>query len=173
MSPASPDLVGRVGRIEDREAIRVLVGRYCLAMDNKDFDLVGKLFAESARFGWVDGSFITESCAAIVAMYRDRLAAAGPSFHYTHDQFVEWDATDRDKASGLVLCHAETSNGGKQYRVAIRYSDRYLRGRDGQWRFQERLLGFLYNAPVSEYDGILCRNDRIVLTSGNRAAHWP
>src|SRR5204862_5630644 len=92
--PESLDLAGRVGRIEDREAIRVLVGRYCLAMDNKDFDLVAKLFAENARFGWVDGAFTTDGCAAIVAMYRDRLASAGPSFHYTHDQFVAWDETD-------------------------------------------------------------------------------
>jgi uncharacterized protein (TIGR02246 family) len=162
----------RIRRIEDREAIRVLAGRYALAMDNKDFDLVAELFAPDARFGWIDGAFAFDGREAIVAMYRDRLKDAGPSFHYTHDQIVEWNPADDDRATGLVLGHAETSSGPAQSLVAIRYHDRYVR-RDGRWLFQERLLAFLYNTPVAQYDGILMTPDRIRLPTGSKRAHWP
>lgn len=162
----------RIRRIEDREAIRVLVGRYALAMDNKDFDLVADIFAEDGRFGWVDGAFAFEGREAIVGMYRDRLKSAGPSFHYTHDQFVTWDEADGDRAGGLVLGHAETSAGPSQRLVAIRYHDRYVR-EGGRWLFQERLLAFLYNIPVADYDGVLGVSDRIRLPTESRAAHWP
>lgn len=165
-------LESRIRRIEDREAIRVLVGRYALAMDNKDFDLVAEIFAPDGRFGWVDGAFDIRGRDEIVTMYRTRLASAGPSFHYTHDQFVTWDEADADRATGLVLGHAETAAGASQGLVAIRYHDRYVR-LGGRWVFQERLLGFLYNVPVAEYDGILKKADRICLPGGAKPAHWP
>lgn len=168
----SAALERRIRRIEDREAIRELVGRYGLAMDNKDFDLVAKIFAQDGRFGWVDGAFEIVGRDAIVEMYRTRLATAGPSFHFTHDQFIDWDPLDEDRATGLVLAHAETAAGPAQGLVAIRYHDRYVR--QGEcWLIQERLLGFLYNVPVAEYDGILMKSDRIYLTSGAKRAHWP
>ena len=107
----SAALERRIRRIEDREAIRELVGRYGLAMDNKDFDLVAKIFAPDARFGWVDGTFDIVGRDAIVAMYSTRLATAGPSFHFTHDQFIDWDPVDDNRATGLVLAHAETAAG--------------------------------------------------------------
>lgn len=166
------DLERRIRRIEDREAIRVLVGQYAIAMDNKDFDLVAAIFAPDGRFGWVDGAFDIRGRDEIVTMYRTRLASAGPSFHYTHDQFVTWDEADEDRASGLVLGHAETAAGPSQGLVAIRYHDRYVR-HAGRWLFQERLLGFLYNVPMAQYDGVLKTSDRIHLPSGSRPAHWP
>lgn len=162
----------RLQRLEDREEIRRLIGRYALAMDNKDFDLVAEIFAADARFVWKDGSFACETRNGIVNMYRTRLAGAGPSFHYTHDQFVNWDDANPDLASGLVLGHAEVSSAAGQSMVAIRYEDRYLR-EDGQWRFAERVLGFLYSVPIAEYDGILMKSDRIRLASGALPAHWP
>lgn len=168
----SADLERRMRRIEDREAIRTLVGTYALAMDNKDFDLVAEIFAEDGRFGWIDGAFDIRGRDAIVEMYRTRLAAAGPSFHYTHDQFVTWDHADENRATGLVLGHAETAAGASQGLVAIRYHDRYVR-EGNRWMFSERLLGFLYNVPVKDYDGILKTKDRIHLASGAIAAHWP
>ena len=162
----------RLRRIEDREAIRELIGRYGLAMDNKDFGLVAEIFAEDARFAWFDGAFDIVGRDAIVDMYRTRLAAAGPSFHFTHDQFIDWDPADEDRATGLVLAHAETSAGPTQGLVAVRYHDRYVRQGE-RWLFKERLLGFLYNVPVAEYDGILKKTDRIRLASGSKPAHWP
>jgi len=172
MTSSAQELERRIQRIEDRESIRVLVGRYALAMDNKDFVLAGDIFASGARFGWWDGSFTYEGRDAIVEMYRTRLASAGPSFHYTHDQFVTWDEADPDRATGLVLGHAETCVNASQSLVAIRYRDKYLR-EGGVWRFEERLLGFLYNVPASDYAGILAKKDRIQLATGAKPAHWP
>jgi hypothetical protein len=162
----------RLRRIEDREAIRVLIGKYCLAIDNKDFDMAETLFTPDARFGWKDGSVSIEPREAVMHMYRTRLGPAGPSFHFTHDQFVEWDDADDNRATGLVACHAETYFNGVQNVVAIRYEDKYAR-QNGRWLFRERVLCFLYNAPFAQYDGILGRKDRIVMPAGNKPAHWP
>jgi hypothetical protein len=172
MNDTPEKMARRLQRIEDREAIQVLVGRYTLAMDNKDFDLIAAIFAENGRFGWIDGSVLVEGRDEIVAMYRSRLSDAGPSFHFTHDQFVEWDENDGNRATGLVLGHAETCSNGEQFLTAIRYSDRYVRSRKG-WQFEERLLGFLYYVPVAEYRGILAKSDRIRLPGKVLPGHWP
>jgi hypothetical protein len=161
----------RVQRIEDREAIRILVGQYALAMDNKDFDLVARLFAADSRFAWKDGSVAIDGRDNIVAMYRTRMAGFGPSFHYTHDQFVEWGHGD-DEASGLVLGHAETVIKGEQFLAAIRYEDLYVR-EAGVWRFRRRVLGFLYNVPFARYGTILGEANRIHVGGQSRPAHWP
>lgn len=166
------DLEARVRRIEDREAIRRLVSLYTLAMDDRDMDLAARIFARDAVLTYPGGSPLFRGRDAIVAFYRERLAPTGPSFHFTHDQIVEWDDGDPDRATGLVACHAETSGGGRQFISAIRYEDVYVR-EDGEWRFSRRTLTFLYQTPVEHYVSILARKDRLRLTEPARLAHWP
>ena len=54
MDNMQPDIARRLQRLEDREAIRELVGRYALAMDDKNAELVAAIFAEDAIFRWKD-----------------------------------------------------------------------------------------------------------------------
>jgi hypothetical protein len=48
-------LEARIQRLEDREAIRSLVARYSLAVDDHDFETLGSLWAPDARYGLFDG----------------------------------------------------------------------------------------------------------------------
>jgi hypothetical protein len=164
-------LAERVQRVEDREAIRDLCSRYSLHVDNHEFDALGALFAPDARYGWVDQPPQAEGQAAIRALLESRIGPSGPSFHVNHDMMVEW-GTAKDRAKGIVCCHAEVCPGGRHYLSAIRYHDQYVRI-DGRWLFAERFLGFLYFTPPSEYEGILMMRERMRIASAPRPAHWP
>jgi uncharacterized protein (TIGR02246 family) len=163
-------LAARVRRLEDIEAIRQLVGRYALAMDDRDTDLVASLFAENAVLRWHDDFVHAKGRAAIVGMSRGRFAH--PSFHVTHDHLIDLDADEPDRARGVIFAHAEAQRADGHYVVATRYRDAYVR-EDGRWMFAERVLQHLYFVPAQEYAGTLGRTDRIVTPAGRAAGHWP
>lgn len=144
----------RLRRIEDREEIRALVGTYSLTLDDHDFDRLAGCFTEDATYGRSDGTGLLQGRAAIRASMEEKLGRAGPSFHVNHDSFVTFDDADPDSATGLVLCHAETSHGGGHRIAAIRYRDGYRRV-DGCWRIAARRLEFVYYVGAGEYAGAL------------------
>jgi len=165
-------ILRRLRKVEDRDAIRDLIGRYSLAVDNHDFDALGALWHPHATYGWVGQPPQAEGAAAIRALLESRIGPAGPSFHVNHDQIVDWDENDPDRASAVVFCHAEVTPDGSQYQAAIRYHDRYIR-HEGRWLFAERRLGFLYFTPPSSYEGILLRRERMLPGGQRNPAHWP
>lgn len=169
---AQADLEARIRRIEDREAIRTLVGRYSVAVDDHDFETLGGLFARDAVYGRDDDSPREIGREIIKASFTQKLANAGPSFHVNHDTFVNWDEKDPDRATGMVLCHAETSHVGGHNVCAIRYLDEYVR-EDGAWRFASRRLSFLYFTPVAQYPEVLMHRNRLRMPTGDTPAHWP
>lgn len=145
------DLESRLRRLEDREDIRTLVGTYALALDDRDFATLGACFTRDAVFGPDDGSPGVQGRAAIVERLRGVLAGSTLSVHVNHDSFVTFLADSPDRATGLVLCHAETSHGGHRI-TAIRYRDAYLR-EDGHWRFAARRLRLVYSVAAEAYAG--------------------
>jgi hypothetical protein len=166
------DFAERLRRMEDREQIRTLASLYSLAVDDHDFATLQSLFTADAKYGWVGSEARTVGDQAIVASFAEKLANSGPSFHVNHDQIVEWDEKDANRARGVVLCHAETSHRGGQNVAAIRYRDVYVRD-GGRWKFGERLLAFLYFTPVDRYPDILMVKNRLRLPGGEMPAHWP
>ena len=50
------ELQERIERLESRESIRTLVTDYSMAVDDRDVDTIGTLFAEKGVFGHADGS---------------------------------------------------------------------------------------------------------------------
>jgi hypothetical protein len=98
----------------------------------------------------------------------------GPSNHVSHDRIVTFDEADPDHATGLVLSHAEMNRKGVAMLAAIRYHDAYRRDA-GAWRFQKRVLTFMYYVPTSEYldalgTGLATRNRAYDVA---QAADWP
>jgi hypothetical protein len=111
---------------------------------------------------------------AITALFRGRFKVLGPSNHFSHDRVLTFDEADPDRASGLVLSHAEMNRLGQPMVAAIRYHDEYRRY-EGRWRFSERVLSFFYYVPAAQYldalgDGLATR-----MRAYNNAvpADWP
>jgi ketosteroid isomerase-like protein len=145
-----PTLEERVRHLEDRVAIGELIARYCLVMDNRDVDAIESLFTPDARVWSADGVMDARGRQAAVDMFKGRFSVLGPSNHFTHDRIVEFDHMDPDRATGLVLAHAEMQRKGQPMLAAIRYQDVYQRC-EGRWRFRERGLSFMYYVPTAEY----------------------
>ena len=142
------DVTRRLAHIEDRLAITELVSRYGILLDNREYDAVGELFTEDARFWQHVGDTDARTRTGIVEFYRERLGHSGPSYHYHHGHVVTFD--DDRHASGVVAAHAEMGIGGRMILVGLRYHDRYTRGDDGAWRFAERETWFHYFMPADE-----------------------
>jgi ketosteroid isomerase-like protein len=138
----------RVQRIEDELAIRNLVARYGILLDNRDYDAVGELYTEDAVFRHHVGFTHAQTRPGIVSFYRERLRDVGPTFHYPHGHVVE--LTGPTSATGIVTSHAEMGIGDTMVIVGFRYHDDYEKGSDGRWRFKSRVMWFHYFMPAKE-----------------------
>jgi len=139
----------RLQQLEDREAIKALIARYGLVMDDRDLALLPTLFTEDVRIFSRDGVMDVHGRDAAVSLFLGRFEVLGPSNHFTHDKIINFDS-DPDRASGIVLSHAEMQRKGQPMLAAIRYEDQYRR-EDGEWRFAERIFNFFYYVPTVEY----------------------
>jgi ketosteroid isomerase-like protein len=171
---ASPDLETRIRRLEDRVEIGELITRYALAMDNRDMQAMPSLFTADVVIRSLDGVMNVVGRDAAVELFRGRFKVLGPSNHVSHDRIVTFDEADPDHATGLVLSHAEMNRKGVAMLAAIRYHDAYRRDA-GAWRFQKRVLTFMYYLPTSEYldalgTGLATRNRAYDVA---QAADWP
>lgn len=154
-----PSLEQRVQAIEDRLAIQQLVSTYGIVLDNRDYEAVGELYTEDARF-WQHAGATTDAATreGIVAFYRERLSHCGPSYHYHHGNVVSFD--DIHNAHGIVTSHAELGIEGRMIMVGFRYHDRYRKGDDGRWRFSERETHFHYFMPAEDLPAKYCAEIR-------------
>jgi hypothetical protein len=140
----------RLRRIEDREEIHTLLARYGLAMDNRDLAIFPQIFLPGVVIRSGDGVMNAQGLDTVTRLFEQRFAVLGPSNHFTHDRIIDFDDSDPDAASGLVLSHAEMQRKGVPMLAAMRYHDRYRR-HQGRWKFAERLLTFFYYVPTAEY----------------------
>jgi len=144
--PDLHELARMVRRVDDRQQLAELLSRYGMAVDDRDFDTIGKLFADDGVFRGVKGR------QAVVDFYRERLAIYTASSHYAYTWHFDFDSDDQ--ARGAVNGHAELCIAGKTIRIALRYLDRYVRTPSG-WVFQERDIRFRYVLPFDEVaDGL-------------------
>ena len=149
MPADNPDLhalARMVRRVDDRQQLGELLSRYGMAVDDRDFDEIGRLFAEDGSFRGIKGR------QAVVDFYRERLAGYTATSHYALTWHFDFDSDDQ--ARGFVNAHAELCIDGKTIRIALRYLDRYSRSASG-WVFQERDLKFRYVLPFDQVaDGL-------------------
>lgn len=135
------ELARLVRRVDDRQQLAELISRYGMAVDDRDFDTVGRLFATDGEFHGVKGR------QTVVDYYRGRAATFSTSYHYAHTWHFDFESDTR--ASGVVNAHAELCIGGRTFRLALRYLDTYVKGAEG-WMFQSRTLKFRYALPFDE-----------------------
>jgi ketosteroid isomerase-like protein len=170
MSDIEP-LEARVRRLEDRLALRELVARYALAIDDRDIDAIAAMFTADGRFRSRDGVMDASGREAVIEQFRGRFGALGPTNHIAHDQICTFSA-DGDSASGIATSHAELWRNGRAFVTALRYDDQYRR-EEGRWRFADRLLSFFYYLPVDEYAAGLGNPLRMRAYGDARPADYP
>lgn len=162
----------RIDRLESRAEIGELCSHYCMACDDRDMVLLRSLFTPEINLQSRDRMMDAEGIENVMAMFDRMFAIRGPAFHWTHDRFVTFDEVDPDRATGVVLAHAETTPDGKASIAAIRYHDQYRR-LNGKWRFAERQLSFLYYMPMADFIAHFPTEKRMGLGGNWREADFP
>ena len=154
------DLLLRIDRLESRAEIGELCAAYCISCDDQDIPSLRALFTDDVEIRARNGTMQTAGIDDVMAMYERMFAIRGPSFHWSHDRFVDFDNEDPNRATGKVLAHAETTPDGRASIAALRYEDVYRRVA-GRWLIARRELTFLYYMPIVEYAERLVRKDRV------------
>jgi hypothetical protein len=147
------DLAERIQQIEDRAAIADLAVRYCVAIDDGDYDGLLEMYTEKATLGEVVGRY------EVVDLLRTIRAGYGRTIHIPEAHTVT--LVDPTHATGLVLSHAELDIQQTTVHTYIRYYDEYERGDDGAWRFANRTLKFAYAVPFTQMDESLTGADPV------------
>ncbi|HSV59421.1 MAG TPA: nuclear transport factor 2 family protein [Variovorax sp.] len=166
------DLMRRVEKLEARAEIAELASAYAVACDEHDMPRLLALFTDDARFDSPSEVMQASGRAEIEAMFIRMFQVRGPGYHWTHDLFVNVDASDPERATGRVLSHAETCPNDVGSLAAMRYDDEYRRV-DGRWRFSKRVINFLYYVPVSDYAQVFASPNRLVMAGEKLPADYP
>ncbi len=166
------DLARRIDRLEARAAIGELVSAYAVACDEHDMPRLMSLFTEDATFDSPSKLMVAQGRQAIADLFVTLFQIRGPAFHWTHDRFVQFNDADSNRATGLVLSHAETTPNGVVSIAAMRYDDVYRRVA-GRWLFAKRTINFLYYVPVNEFPNALNSKARLAVGTERRAADYP
>ncbi|MBS7700256.1 MULTISPECIES: nuclear transport factor 2 family protein [unclassified Chelatococcus] len=161
----------RIAVIEAKLDIAELLTRYSVAVDDRDMAALADCFTEDGQLVGKDGRDPGIGRDNVMARYKSRFKALGPTCHWTHNHIITVD-DDLDKASGLVLSHAEIWRSGKAYVAALRYEDLYRR-EGGKWRIASRTTSFFYYMPVTEYAEGLGDPLRMRAYGDRRPANFP
>ena len=166
------NILDRLDRLESKDAIREMATAYAIACDEHDMPRLTSLFTEDACFDAPNGAMVAQGKQAIVTMFENTFKIRGPAYHWTHDITVKMDDNNPDKATGLVLSHAETTPNGVVSIAAMRYVDEYRR-EQGKWLFAKRVIHFLYYVPAAEYTRGLAEQERVVMGGRRLPADYP
>ncbi len=162
----------RLDRIESRFAIEELCMRYCIGCDDRNMAMLADCFTADISIVASNGSMNAQGRDEVMAMYDRLFRVRGPGFHWSHDRTITIDPADPDRATGLILAHAETCPAGRVSIAGIRYSDCYER-HDGHWYFASRVLDFVYYMPIADYLERFPRRDRVLTPDGWAQADLP
>jgi SnoaL-like domain len=147
------ELLARIQRLEDIEAIRNLKARYCLACDdNYNPESLGPLFAEDAV--WDAGILgYNEGRDAIKVFFAQSSTIVPWALHYVTNPIIE---VDNDKASGNWLLwepmtFAQGDNKTGCWHCAS-YSDEYVKV-NGEWLFKRVKINIEVLSPFNNNFG--------------------
>jgi 3-phenylpropionate/cinnamic acid dioxygenase small subunit len=138
--------------IADRLAITDALYRYATALDNRDWDLLGEVFAPDAVYTiGLHGEFtgpgaIGEKIASLIGGYE-------ATQHLITNPVIELDGDTARATCYLRAMHylPDQRTGGNTYEMGGTYSDDLIRTADG-WRITRRVLNVAWrdgNAAIS------------------------
>ena len=140
MRTSDEDLLARVRRLEDREAIRELHNQYCFIHDrghssHSEADVAAFLALCAPTIVWdnsPDGSRAHRGHAAVAEYLRALWRRFESCMHFVHNLSIVFESDDR--ASGRSSFEAVGDIGGEAFVAAGTYEDVYVRTQDG-WKF--------------------------------------
>jgi SnoaL-like protein len=140
MAKSDEDLLARLRRLEDREAIRELHNQYCFIHDrghssHSDADVAAFLALCDADIVWdnsPDGSRAHRGHAAVAAYLRTLWRRFESCMHYVHNLSIVFESDDR--ARGRSSFEAVGDIDGEAFVAAGSYEDVYVRTEAG-WKF--------------------------------------
>ena len=133
----SDEVLHRLRRLEDREAIRDLHNQYCFIQDrghssHSEADIAAFLALCAADVVWdnsADGTRAHRGHAAVAAYLRTLWPRFDSCMHYTHNLSIVFESDDR--ARGRSSFDAAGDLGGEAFVAAGYYEDEYLRTAQG------------------------------------------
>lgn len=148
----SEDFEARLWAVESELAIRNLIARYAMVMDDRDIASIPALFTRDGRLWTGDGKIDARGRDALVRTYEGRFEVLGASSHLTHG--AEICVEGKIAARGKVTSTAEVFRDGKHQLASLRYNDTYA-FEDGAWRIAAREMLYFYFVPVDSWAGVL------------------
>ncbi len=133
------DVIRRLQRLEDLEAIRGVQLEYRAALDSGDFARFAELFAPDGE--WQGGSARARGRAEIRALLENgRIAGVGAQRHLVCNQTVDLDAGPAGTATALstYVVLSRDPAGNPFLRMVGTYVDRLVRQPEG-WRITSRV----------------------------------
>jgi len=129
-----------MGDADDRFAILEVLHRYCRALDTRDWELLGTVFAPEAQMDFSDYGGLMDGREATVAQISSVIGTLDATQHAVSNVetvFTPDGATCRSYYHAQHVRHA--APGGENFIVAGTYNDR-LERRDGEWVILYRAL---------------------------------
>jgi hypothetical protein len=121
--------------IEEKDAIRELLHRYCFCMDEGRFTELSALFAEDGE--WIAPYRTARGPADIAAWLRQSVPPQPRRMHYVMNSIIDCDGTCATARSNYLVM-VEGANGPLPS-VCGTYDDALAKQADG-WRFRRRRL---------------------------------
>jgi len=135
-----------IERLAIEAEIRDLAARFSDAVNRRDFDAFGDLFADGGI--WEIGEPFPSRAAGrqnVATMLRNLWAPWDFFFQMTHTGVIDV-APDRQTATARweIQEIARTPDGSQSYDNVAMYYDRLVRTHDGSWRFAERRYHYIW-----------------------------
>ena len=130
-----------MAKLEDELALRNLMARYVDAVNRYDADAWIATWAEDATWNLLGTP--VEGREAILALWQQMMASFEFAIMFPNSCHFEIDG---DTATGHWYLHEYSRQEGVGNTILSRYKDSYVKV-DGQWLFQTREYGFIYNGP--------------------------
>ena len=140
------ELVGKVQRLEDIEAIRTLKNTYHLCINDRLFSRISGLFTDDALvdFGYMNNTVDPWKGAAQIHegfRFVETNLSEIKQFIHSHTIDVHGDA-----ASGWSFLEARYGLADKSFNVAGKYEEDYRRV-NGKWLFSRMTIQFYFTTP--------------------------
>lgn len=124
---------------QDRWGIHDVLTRYCFALDNGDWDLLGEVFTDEASCDYGEHGK-PRGLADIVDLVRTALEPFDATQHFIGTSIVTATATGARGSTYLIAQHTRRgSSGDLNYTIAGTYTDHLVRTPSG-WRIAHRTL---------------------------------